>query len=208
MKSSNQLSENELIMDKTSEKEMYMRAFSVLHHEGEINLEHKQSRLRPAVAAGLTVALAIGCTTAVVTNYHTIKSFFTFGNNAEISRVVDAEGNEGTMVYLHTEDLTPPAEFMGGRLYFTAYGENIDITDKVSVDEGFVYKRQEEGMTSWVVVGLNEKGNPRNFGFAEFYRTPEGKVVGYSARTNLEKGNKGLPWLEKAKKELGVSGVD
>ena len=192
-------------MDKTSERERYMRAFSAIHHEGEINLEQKHSGVRPAVAAGLAVALAIGCTTAVVTNYRTIKSFFTFGNNATISLVEEEDGTRGTIVELHTEDITPPAEFKDGRLYFTAYGENLDITDKVSVDEGFIYTHEVDEFVSWVVVGLNEKDNPRNFGFAEFYRTPEGKVVGYSARTNLDEDNKGLPWLEKAKKKLGVA---
>ncbi|MBQ6578614.1 MAG: hypothetical protein IJL91_12880 [Bacteroidales bacterium] len=192
-------------MDKTSERERYMRAFSAIHHEGEINLEKKHSRLRPSVAAGLAVALAVGCTTAVVTNYRTIKSFFTFGNNATISLVEEEDGTRGTIVELHTEDITPPAEFKDGRLYFTAYGENLDITDKVSVDEGFIYTHEADELVSWVVVGLNEKDNPRNFGFAEFYRTPEGKVVGYSARTNLGEDNKGLPWLEKAKKKLGVA---
>lgn len=192
-------------MEKASEKERYIRAFSAIHHEGEINLEKRPSRLRPAMAVGISVALALGCTAAVVSNYRTIKSFFTFGNNATISLIEEEDGTRGTVVELHTEDITPPAEFKDGRLYFTAYGENIDITDKVSVEDGFIYAHEDDELASWVVVGLNEKDNPRNFGFAEFYRTPEGKVVGYSARTNLDERNKGLPWLEKAKKELGVA---
>jgi len=196
------------VMENASEKERYTRAFSVLHHEGEINLERRCFHFRPAVSACLSVALAVGCTAAVVTNYRTIKSFFTFGDNATISIVEEEDGTRGTLVKLHTEDLTPPAEFRNGRLYFTAYGENIDISDKVSVDEGFVYTHEENGMLSWIVVGLNEQDNLRNYGFAEYFRTEQGKVTGYSARTNLDRNGHGPGWLEKAKRQLGVLGAE
>ena len=195
-------------MEKASEKERYIRAFSVLHHEGEVNLERKRFHLRPAASVGIALALAVGCTAAVVTSYRTIRSFFTFGNNATVSIVEEEDGTRGTQVQLHTEDLTPPVELRDGRLIFTAYGENIDISDKVSVREGYVHTHEENGMVSWIVVGLNEENNLKNFGFAEYFRTEEGKVTGYSATTNLDKHGHGPEWLEKAKRQLGVLGAD
>jgi hypothetical protein len=63
-------------------------------------------------------------------------------------------------------------------------------------------------MVSWIVVGLNEENNLKNFGFAEYFRTEEGKVTGYSAMTNLDKDGHGPEWLEKAKRQFGVLVAD
>lgn len=184
-------------------REKYQQAFSNLHSRKEIDLtrSHRIGK-KPALAAGLALAAVIGCNTAVLSRFEVINSFFTFGNNASIETVVQ-DGQESTLVMLHTEDLTPPAEFRDGRLFFTAYDQEIDITDVVSTQECFIFPHEQDGQTAYVVVGLNDDNNPSNFGFAEYYRTKEG-MIGYSAMTNTEKDGKGLPWLEKAKSQLGV----
>ena len=184
-------------------KDNYRQAFSSLHSRKEIDLiRSRRVRMKPALSAGLAMAIVVGCTTAVLSRFEVISSFFTFSNNASIATVVQ-DGQEGTLVILHTEDLTPPAEFRDGRLFFTAYDQEIDITDVVSTQECFIFPHEQDGQTAYVVVGLNDDNNPSNFGFAEYYRTKDG-MVGYSAMTNTEKDGKGLPWLEKAKSQLGV----
>ncbi len=158
--------------------------------------------MKPAMAVGLVLTMAIGCTTTVLSKFEVISNFFTFGNNASIATVVQ-DGQEGTLVTLRTEDLTPPAEFRDGKLLFTAYDQEIDITDVVSTQECFIFTHEQDGQTEYIVIGLNDDNDPSNFGFAEYFRT-ENAMVGYSAMTNIEKNGKGLPWLEKAKSQLGV----
>jgi len=187
----------------SSNKEKYRQAFSALHSNQEVDLSGRSnSRIKPAMTTGILLAIAVGCTTAVLSQIEVVSSFFTFGNNATIASVVE-DGQEGTSVTLHTENLTPPAEFKDGRLYFTAYDQKIDITDKVSTQECFIFSHENDGITAYVVVGLNDDNDPSNFGFAEYYQTNSG-MVGYSAMTNTEKDGSGLPWLEKAKAQLGV----
>ena len=51
-----------------------------------------------------------------------------------------------------------------GQLWFTANGENIDITEQVSEDRAFTYKYTDgQGITHYLIVG----GAPETFGYAE-----------------------------------------
>lgn len=191
-------------MNGKSNKELYQQAFSPLRSSREIIIKKRSFTKRPAFYYGLALIFVAGCTTVTISHYDVIKSYLSWSDNASVSTVKEDDGTEGTMVIVNTDSMTAPAQVRDGRLYFTAYSENIDITDLVSVERPYIYRHEADGQVSYLVIGLNESENPANFGFAEYIETDSG-LVGYSAMTNLDKDGKGLPWLENAKKELKIS---
>lgn len=159
---------------------------------------------RIAVAlTGVLLFLLTNVTVYAYTGKGIIGRFVSFADNAVFTKGRDESGNNISTAALDTDDATAPAEFREGRLWFTANGENIDITNQVSENNAFIYDyRDGEGITHYLIVG----GAPETFGYAEFLydetQMPEW-IGGYFTAGKV--GETINPdWLEKAKKELGI----
>lgn len=132
-----------------------------------------------------------------------ISRIASFAGNAIISEEVDEEGNSSSVVTLDTSHMTAPAEFKEGRLWFTANGESIDITEQVSGKSAYIYDYvDEQGVTHYLIVG----GEPESFGYAEFLydgtKNP-GWLGGYFQGGKV--GETINPdWLKNAKKKLSI----
>ena len=194
-------------------KEKYKQAFSVLHASEHLDLEENMNReksFRPSrklvsvcVCAAMILALGV---TAYACGGEIIRRIFGWGNNFEITQELDEKGDGVTTAVLHTENLTNPVVFSGGKLFFVVNGENIDITDQVSQTEAFRYEyTDDEGNTHFWFVGLNSE-EKENYGYAEYIKDPSGEWAGgYSARVNIEEdGSTTACWLEITKAELDI----
>lgn len=97
------------------------------------------------------------------------------------------------------------AETRDGRLYFTANGENRDITDETSLERPFLYTYvDEQNVEHCLIVG----GTPENFGIHEFFReagahsNPQDGWLGGYGTNYLDENERAYPWLAAAWQEL------
>lgn len=72
----------------------------------------------------------------------------------------------------------PPAVLIDGRLWFTADGQRIDITDEIDQSTPFIYRttNPQTDQPSYIIIG----GTPENFGYAELWKN-QGEIC-YAAR--------------------------
>lgn len=92
-----------------------------------------------------------------------------------------------------------------GHLYFIGNGENMDITDEISMEKPFLYAyADEQGLEHWVIVG----GTPDNYGLQEFYRDTSEDIprwMGGIGENYLDmETQKAYPWLAVAWEELDI----
>lgn len=93
---------------------------------------------------------------------------------SNIVAVKDEDGHTGTM------SVAGPADFLeesDGRLYFTANGEHIDITDKISYEEPFIYiYTDEEQIIHYIAVGGVYNPDPTRIdhGWLEYFQNAPG----------------------------------
>ena len=145
-----------------------------------------------ALAAALMLSLGIAA-------YSAGQVIFGWGGNMEI-HAEKTEGGIQTNVYVHTDNLTEPVSFENGRMIFIVHDEHIDITDRVSETQPYIYQfSDEEGVLHYWIIGKNGP-ELEHYGYAEYLHPFESDwTAGYVARTN---GNT-APWLDAAKEELG-----
>ena len=181
-----------------------LRAMNGIHGEdvvmaGKIYFSEKtrhRSRKRLltlALAAALLLALGVAA-------YSTGLTFSGWGGNIEIHTEQTEGGIENT-VYVHTENMTQPVSFEGGRMIFVVNGEHIDITEQVSETVPFIYQYTDEeaGVIHYWIIGKNGP-EPEHYGLAEYLQPTDGEWTGgYVARTD----NNEAPWLYAAWEELG-----
>lgn len=102
---------------------------------------------------------------------------------------------------------TLPAEVRDGRLYFIANGENIDITDRCSMDTAYIYTLEDDGgVLHYIIVG----GTPDNWGYQIFMNDPSrgedpySWVAGAAANHCGEASNwEPYGWVVDAKERIG-----
>ena len=145
-----------------------------------------------ALAAALMLSLGIAA-------YSAGQVIFGWGGNMEI-HAEKTEGGIQTNVYVHTDNLTEPVSFENGRMIFIVHDEHIDITDRVSETQPYIYQfSDEEGVLHYWIIGKNGP-ELEHYGYAEYLHPSESEwTAGYVARTN---GNTAT-WLDRAKEELG-----
>ncbi len=145
-----------------------------------------------ALAAALMLSLGIAA-------YSAGQVIFGWGGNMEIHAEKTERGIQ-TNVYVHTDNLTEPVSFENGRMIFIVHDEHIDITDRVSETQPYIYQfSDEEGVLHYWIIGKNGP-ELEHYGYAEYLHPSESEwTAGYVARTN---GNT-APWLDRAKEELG-----
>ena len=155
-----------------------------------------------ALAAALLLVLVNG-TAYAYTGEGIISRILSFANNAIFTESVDEEGNMVSSATLDTANATAPAVYKDGRLWFTANGENIDITEQISDSQAYIYDyRDSQGIKHYLILG----GDPETFSYAEFLYDENKNpawVGGYF--TSGKVGETINPvWLENAKAKLGI----
>ena len=191
-------------------------------------LENKdtQKRRRPPVKAlVLAAALAVGCVLSIaaglpaqVYNFVSGGTFTALPGTGQVSMTL--EGEE-----------IAPVKAEDGRLWLTANGQKLDITDKVDENTPYIQERTDPatGNKGYLVAG----GTVDNFGWAEFFLTEDGtcSMMGENAwdimvpvdgkptplselteeqlaAVNADSGaamdTVNRPWLDKAIEQLGL----
>lgn len=159
---------------------------------------------RVVVAAVAIVALMIvgegtvyACTGKGIINHVT-----SFAQNAFCIQSIDDNGVQKSVTSFDTSGATAPAEYSDGKLFFTASGDRIDITDEVSDTAYYVYTYvDDESTMHYIIIG----GKPKTFGYAEFIKdASETWVVGYY-KGGVVGEDINPAWLENAKKNLNIS---
>ena len=179
-------------------REKYKQAFSVLHASGGEDWDALARERRPKgkVTARLVLLAAVIGLLTVTASADSLRQIFGWGGNLEVRQTDD-----GSEVWVHTDNLTEPVELRDGRLYFIVNGENLDITDRVSKTEGFTYEYEDaQKVTHCWVVGLNGD-TLDSYGYGEYLKT-DTWICGYSARVDIHAdGKTDAQWLETWKAE-------
>lgn len=163
----------------------------------------KIRKMPSAVAAAAAVIMALLLTDGVVYAYTgsgIISRIIAF-NGAVFTKTVDEDGSIISEGQLNPEEATAPAKYEDGRLYFTANGENLDITEEVSDTRAYTYTYQDAAsVTHYMIVG----GRPESFGYAEFLQGADGEWIGGSFVGGEVGGTINPDWLQNAKQELNI----
>lgn len=94
----------------------------------------------------------------------------------------NATGND-LEVFIYQEEEIDYCEVRDGRLYFTANGENIDITDLCSPEKAFVYAvTDKDGRVAYLAVG----GTPYDYDQYTYYPDVSDTVAEFQTYTSSE----------------------
>lgn len=163
----------------------------------------KICKMPRAVATAAAVIMALLLTDGVVYAYTgsgIISRIIAF-NGTVFTKTVDEDGSIVSKGQLNLEEAAAPAKYEDGRLYFTANGENLDITEEISDMRAYTYIYQDAAsVTHYMIVG----GNPESFGYAEFLQGADGEWIGGSFVGGEVGGTINPDWLQNAKQELNI----
>lgn len=183
---------------------------------------------RIATAAACLVLIAACITVPAMAGSMDIFDEFLAGmiSRGELSEVEQVENFRSNFAaikdengYAGTLSLASPADWLeesDGRLYFTANGEHIDITDKISYEEPFIYiYTDEEQIIHYIAVGGVYDPDPAktDHGWCEYFQdTPgsesydpnagDGWIGGYGHNEIDCDTETNYPWSVKAMEEF------
>lgn len=165
--------------------------------EKEKNRGRHMGRRALLLAVAAVLLTAMGVAAAAATPY-----IMGWAGNLVISR--EHSGSLAADGALNIGEMTAPVELRDGRMIFIVNGEHIDITDKVSESEAFMYEyTDDEGISHHWLVGISGP-EPENYGFGEFlYEPGNGWVGGYGSNHIAPDGNE-AEWFVTGKARLGV----
>ena len=156
-----------------------------------------------SVAAVLALVLLISPQArAAVSEW--VKAYVFPDSGITIYQKRNEKGNLVEIVAVDTE-AAAFAHMDNGRLYFTANGENLDITDRLAEDAPFYYTFVDDyELTHYMVVGYH--GTLDNFGVYNFVREQQtGEWVTGSGRNFLDPVTESrYPWVDIAWEDLGI----
>lgn len=158
---------------------------------------------RPAMACALAVVLLLSVDGAVYaySGNSIVAYFLSYAQNAVFTREVDENGAESATASLNTSEAVAPAEYVDGKLMFTANGEQIEITTQISETKAFTYTYvDEKEVTHYLIVG----GHPEEFGYAEFMKDAKNNWIGGYFQGGVVGGDITPVWLEDAKEMLNI----
>ena len=140
---------------------------SNLTEKGLDNMQAKKNiRIRKKVLAGVIAAAVICAVPAGVYAANNIISFI--AGSGQIS-------DGGAAVTFDTGSLDSYLKVENGRLILDPDGEKLDITDKLSETEPYIYTTQPgDGTTHYLIIG----GTLDNYGVAEYVRSEDGQWQG------------------------------
>lgn len=128
-------------------------------------LENKTTGKRRFPHAGklaLAAALAVGCVLSIAAGLPAQVYHFIGGGSVTVDPNTDT-------AYYDRLNAVPPAEVDGnGRLWLTADGQRLDITDKISEDTPYLYERTDPatGQKGYLLLG----GTVDDFGWMEWFQ--------------------------------------
>lgn len=180
--------------------------------EAMMQMEHKKNRknwnMRPAVTAaalaavvliaGLMMNTEVRAAVSELVRYVIRDSTFTRQEDGELLEF-SQEAGDTAPVFIDAGD---------GKMYFSAFGQYVDITDKTSMEKPYIYTFvDEENVEHMIAIG----GSADNFGVMEFYRElvegqPKwgGWIGGYSENYVDNQTGKAYPWVAAAWEELDL----
>lgn len=124
-------------------------------------LENKGTQKRRMPRAGkliLAAALAVGCVLSIAAGLPAKVYHFATGSQFYMMPGTDKTG-------MTVGDVVAPVKAEGGRLWFEADGQKIDITDQVDENTPYIYERSDPatGEKGYIIAG----GTVENFGWIE-----------------------------------------
>ena len=147
-------------------------------------LENKDARKHRIPKAGkiaLAAALAVGCVLSIAAGLPAQVYNFVSGGVT----VVDDSGSGEIKIGLTGEDPAAPIVLEDGRLWLSADGQKVDITDQMDEDTPYIFERTDPDtkQKGYVVAG----GTVDDYGWAEFFLTENGacSMVGENAWENM-----------------------
>lgn len=147
-------------------------------------LENKDARKHRMPKAGkiaLAAALAVGCVLSIAAGLPAQVYNFVSGGVT----VVDDSGSGEIKIGLTGEDPAAPIVLEDGRLWLSADGQKVDITDQMDEDTPYIFERTDPDtkQKGYVVAG----GTVDDYGWAEFFLTENGacSMVGENAWENM-----------------------
>lgn len=158
---------------------------------------------RVVVAAVAIVALMLigEGTVYACTGKGIISHVTSFAQNAFCIQSVDDNGVQKSVTSFDTSGATAPAEYVDGKLFFTASGDKIDITDELSDTAYYEYTYvDDESTIHYIIIG----GKPKTFGYAEFMMDASETWVGGYYHGGVVGEDINPAWLENAKKDLNI----
>lgn len=169
-----------------------------------LSMAEQPTRRRHPRTASLVLAamlvLCLGVTASAAAGRTILRQFHSY-TGAVDTYFEDDDGTVGVEGTMDTDNLTAPAELRSdGRIYFTADGQNIDITDKISDTKAFIYHFSDKQGSYYLIVG----GTPDTLGWAEFDKDTDGEWIGGNYSGGTSDAPDQIQWLQSAKEELGV----
>ena len=161
-----------------------------------------------AAAAVLALVLWLSPEVRAAVNDLVVRYFFP-DSGITIYEETDENGEVVRVVAVDTESESF-ANMRDGRLWFTANGEEIDITDQIEENKPFYYTYTDDyGLTHYMAVGYS--GTLDNFGVYEFMRENvegqeewEGWSNGSGRNFLNPKTEKRYPWVDLVWAEFNV----
>lgn len=196
--------------------------------------KHKPNYLRIAAVTACLIAVILLLPNSTVAE--ALEKIFSPGLQKEISQ----NNEETTVIYRspdgkftdtsiyhengavsghgHNNLLVAPEWYLeqDDRVYFTANGEWIDVTDLIDLDTPFTYiYTDQSGIIHYICIGGAYDPDPEvsNVGYAEWYYDPDSVnaigvkgdwIGGYADNHWNKETNNDWPWLQKAKEIMGI----
>ncbi|MCI8539405.1 MAG: hypothetical protein HFF18_12240 [Oscillospiraceae bacterium] len=171
--------------------------------EMEAHLMNNSKRIRrPILAIAAVFLIAAMSLTAFAYGGKIVEGVYTLMTGAIIEHGVDENGNSYASGSVETGDVTDPVELReDGRLYLTANGEDLDITDLCSYEIPYIYEcTGPDGLRHAFIIG----GGLDAIGWAEFMWDEEGMPEAGRACFGTPGGTDDAPWLDAGKAQLDL----
>lgn len=165
----------------------------------EITMRSNEKTRRPLAAiAALCAVLALSVTAFASSGLAERVFHMLSGDTLTVG--VDESGEAYvTSSYDGEEPVSPVEEREDGRLYFTANGEDIDITDLCSNETPYVHECVDaDGQSHLFIIG-GERGA---IGWAECMVGPDGSLSAFVVSLSPEAEGQPTPWLDAALAEM------
>ena len=147
--------------------------------------EMKVKRIRKPMAIPAAAVLCCALTVTALAS-GAIGRVYHYVTNGATYHYENPDGTKGAVTTMDLDNLNAPAQAREGRLYLTANGQDLDITDQCSEQTPYLYDfTGADGLRHAFIIG----GTPENFGWAEFLWDEEGLPEGGTAFNYLKPGS-------------------
>lgn len=189
-----EMNEYKTYMDQIQAPERLYREVLKLKENKIIRRRAIPGRRIIIAAAALALLFALSVAAGAVSPF-----IFGWGGNFVVS--TSGESVEGMM---NIGSSTEPVIFEDGRMIFIVNNEYIDITDKVSESQAFMYEfTDEEGIIHYWMVGKNGP-EMDNYGFGEFLYRGDGSWAGGYGSNHIGADGEQAQWFVRGKADINA----